>query len=155
MATIKYKYKDTWRNLEVPITINFDGGAPYKYVEITGSTSNAPFPDLSPYISDLSQIAFLSWSEETVNDNQSTVTFETDTFIYCPLVSSTIINKQVVTKASRTTTDIQADVNVADDSRAFVLGGTPAAVKLIHSNGTQSGAHYVGKINLYYKEVEQ
>ena len=111
MATIKYKYNQEWRNLEVPITIKTEGGAPYEYVEITGTRDLSPFPDLSPYISDLSQIAFLSWNEAKTISNSATGSFSIDTYIYWPIVGLALTKKSIDGSAQKGTTTVSIYIN--------------------------------------------
>lgn len=161
MATIKYKYNNEWRDLQIPISIIQNGGsAPsdvsYEYVEITGSMNKANFPDLSPYISDLSQIAFLSWNDVKESNASTSGYIDTYAYIYCPIIGVPLTRKLIgITSTKQSTNLIKTYVSSAGDSAAYTLGGTPSALKLIHSSGTESGAQYVGTINLYYKkEVE-
>ena len=146
MAQIKFKYENEWRNLEIPVRLF---GYEFECVEITGTDTATAFPDLSPYISDLSQIKLLKWAEyrrTTNSDNSSgtgtgtTWSLTGKSYLYEPEVSELVFRDYFYTSQS----------GVADfEQSTYTLTGTPSAI-LVNGNA----AKFSGTLYLYYYPKE-
>ena len=159
MAVIKYKdSKGNWADIPLPLTVlesaGGNTGGAVEYVEITGSTTSAAFPNLSPYIDDLSQIALMVWTDsaDSTGADKRAVT----TYIYCPMCSNYVQTKTINTMARSEVGSVSyVQIYSFQDSKERTLTGTAAELNMTNpTNGRVEPAKYVGVINLYYYNKE-
>jgi len=151
MAQLKYKDANgNWAQLNAPLNvINGESAREVEYVEITGSSiAHSLFPDLTPYISDISDIALMTWTTADVNGSY----FSSKTFIYCPSAMGDKV-RQKESEAKGTVSASSAELSlvaVSDYSKGYTLVGTPAQLYLQNNSGNNEPLGFYGIINLYY-----
>ncbi len=162
MATIKFKHNQEWRNLEIPINIlmgagegESDGTGTIESVKITGTDDRAKLPNLSAYISDLSQIAFMTWHDARTYVSGTTRISEIIFYAYCPSVSEYIFSfKDVLRAINNTATAPTVTSFLYDESKHYTLGGSvssPIGVPVATTGTENKDLYFVSNIHLYYK----
>ena len=155
MAVIKYKnIEGDWVPVPTPIKLVQSPYAdkPVEYVEIVGTKEPQAFPDLSPYISNINQIANLVWDEAEVSGDTGIST----TNIYVPTYSNQLRQKICAFKASRsaTGTSLTNAIYYVTEGTGWTIGGTPNNLVKLNMNGKETALQYVGILNLYYYPEE-
>lgn len=149
MAVIKYKDSEgLWVPVPTPVKVveSPTAGKPVEYVEIVGTNAMGAFPDLSPYISDINQIACLIWDEADCSNQFATST----TNIYVPTYSNQLRRKICIFRSTKNLSGTSNSIYQVTEDTAFTIGGTPEALKKYNASNTEFDMKYVGILNLYY-----
>jgi hypothetical protein len=151
MAVIKYKNDiGDWVPLPNPVKLVTSPTAdkPVEYVEIVGTKQPQAFPDLSPYISNINQIANLVWDEAEVSGDTGVST----TNIYVPTYSNQLRQKICAFKASKSAASsaLTNAIYYVTEGTGWTVGGTPDNFVKVNMKGQETALQYVGILNLYY-----
>lgn len=159
MAQIKFKHNNQWKALNFPVKAFYHD---CEYVEINGGSYNKPFPDLSPYISDFSQIKALMWvSYEHEQDvvissgggsgygNTYDNVYRAITYCYLPLISDKLFRFSHV---ENQTTSGGNQIMKVDNT--YTIGGNVSELK-VYNEKNEKVKHYNYYLYLYYDKEAQ
>lgn len=165
MAQIRFKHNQEWRNLEIPLQIIMNnGGAPsepdvpveLEKVIIRSGADNSAFPDLSPYISDLSQIELMVWHNYRRTTEGASVYYYVDNYTYYPSATEFIMWDETTlhcrNNGSSQSTPPTVSKSYSDYKDMIKLTGTPAAPQVQSLWGdVDAMPNFSDELIIYYK----